>query len=85
MDAPHLPDPIVRAVEAALFAATEPMTAAQLSRHLGDADVRAALGELARHYAGRGVDLVERGGRWRSEDTRLNSSHLRLSRMPSSA
>ena len=57
-------DPLTRAVEAALFAATEPMTAAQLSKHLGDADVRAALAELAGHYDGRGVELVERGGRW---------------------
>ena len=57
-------DDLTRAVEAALFAATEPMTAAQLSRHLGDADVRSALGDLAAHYAGRGVELVERGGRW---------------------
>ena len=68
-------DPLVRAVEAALFAATEPMTAAQLSRHLGDADVRAALAELSGHYAGRGVELVERGGRWHFQ-TAPDLAHL---------
>ena len=68
-------DPLVRAVEAALFAATEPMTAAQLSKHLGDADVRAALADLAGHYAGRGVELVERGGRWHFQ-TAPDLAHL---------
>ena len=69
------PDELVRAVEAALFASDQPMTAAQLSRHLGDADVRAALAELAGHYAGRGVELVERGGRWHFQ-TAPDLSHL---------
>ena len=68
-------DPLTRAVEAALFAATVPMTAAQLSKHLGDADVRAALAELAGHYAGRGVELVERGGRWHFQ-TAPDLAHL---------
>ena len=57
-------DDLVRAVEATLFAATEPMTADAISTHLGGASVREALAELARHYEGRGVHLVERGGRW---------------------
>ena len=69
------PNDLARAVEAALFAATEPMTAAQLSRHLGDADVRAALAELAGHYEGRGVELVERGGRWHFQ-TAPDLAHL---------
>jgi segregation and condensation protein B len=58
------PDDLVRAVEATLFAATEPMTAEAISAHLGGAPVREALAELARHYEGRGVQLVDRGGRW---------------------
>jgi segregation and condensation protein B len=62
--APPPPDDLVRAVEATLFAATEPMTAEAISTHLGGASVRAPLQELARHYANRGVRLVERGGRW---------------------
>ena len=40
------PDELVRGVEAALFAAEEPMTAETLSAHLGGADVREALREL---------------------------------------
>lgn len=59
------PDPVVRAVEAALFAATEPQTVDQLRAQIGDeADVPAALERLVGDYAGRGVELVERGGRW---------------------
>jgi segregation and condensation protein B len=57
-------DDTLRAVEAALFAATEPMTVEALSRHLGGVAVRAALHELRDHYAGRGINLVERGGTW---------------------
>lgn len=52
---------LLRAVEATLFAATEPMTAEAISTHLGGADVRGALAELAAFYAGRGINLVERG------------------------
>jgi segregation and condensation protein B len=58
------PDDLVRAVEATLFAATEPMTVEAISTHLGGASVREALASLARDYEGRGVHLVERGGRW---------------------
>ncbi|OCC25228.1 SMC-Scp complex subunit ScpB [Croceicoccus estronivorus] len=58
------PDDLLRAVEATLFAAEEPMSVEALSTHLGGADVRAALRELTSHYEGRGVQLVERGRRW---------------------
>ncbi len=60
----NLPDELVRAVEATLFAAEEPMSADAISAHLGGAEVSAALAELAEHYAGRGIELVERGKRW---------------------
>ncbi len=53
-----------RMVEAALFAAEEPMTEAEIGEHVGDADVAASLEELVDHYSGRGVELVQRGGRW---------------------
>lgn len=64
-----LPDDLARAVEAALFAATEPMSVEALFSHLAAghpgsaslADIRAALAQLAVHYASRGVHLVERG------------------------
>ncbi|MXO74879.1 SMC-Scp complex subunit ScpB [Altererythrobacter aerius] len=61
------PTEIERAVEAALFAADQPMTVDALASHLRDAPagaVRAALTALAAHYQPRGVHLVERGGRW---------------------
>ena len=55
----------LRAVEAILFAAEEPMSPADIMLHAGDGlDVPALLAELSDHYAGRGVELVERGGRW---------------------
>ena len=69
------PDELVRAVEAALFAAEEPLTADELSAHLAGADVREALAELAAHYANRGVRLVERGKRWQFQ-TAPDLAHL---------
>jgi segregation and condensation protein B len=58
-------DDDLRAVEAALFAAEEPMTPEEIAAHVGGhVDVAAALEALARHYDGRGVELVERGRRW---------------------
>ncbi|HEY0311485.1 MAG TPA: SMC-Scp complex subunit ScpB [Allosphingosinicella sp.] len=59
------PDDAVRAVEAALFAAAEPLSVGDLGEHVGlGVDVAAALATLQADYAGRGVNLVERGGRW---------------------
>jgi len=69
------PDDLVRAVEATLFAATEPMSAEQISAHLGGADVRPALRELASHYEGRGILLVERGRLWHFQ-TAPDLAHL---------
>src|ERR1700712_4219163 len=58
-------DDALRAIEAILFAAEEPMSVADIALHAGaGADVPALLAELQGHYAGRGVELVERGGRW---------------------
>ncbi len=62
-----LTDPaLVRAVEAVVFAADEPLSVADLARHVpaAAADLRAALRDLAASYAVRGIVLVERGGRW---------------------
>lgn len=77
MSAPETPAPddLVRAVEATLFAAEEPLTAEQISAHLEGVDVRGALAELAGHYAGRGVQLVERGKRWQFQ-TAPDLAHL---------
>ena len=71
-------DDLVRAVEAALFAAEEPMTAEALAGFLGDAavgDVRAALRRVAEDYEKRGIHLVERGKRWHFE-TAPDLAHL---------
>lgn len=69
------PEDLVRAVEATLFAAEEPMTVEAISTHLGRADVRPALAELQRHYERRGIHLVERGKRWHFE-TAPDLAHL---------
>lgn len=69
------PGELVRAVEATLFAATEPMSMEAISAHLGGADVRPALAELAAHYQDRGVNLVERGRRWHFQ-TAPDMAHL---------
>jgi len=69
------PGDLVRAVEAALFAAEEPMTVDVLSSQLDGAAVLPALRELAAQYADRGVQLVERGGRWQFQ-TAPDLAHL---------
>jgi segregation and condensation protein B len=69
-------DDALRAVEAALFAAEEPMSVIDIGLHVGDGvDVAAALAELQDHYAGRGVELVERGGRWHFQ-TAADLAHI---------
>jgi segregation and condensation protein B len=57
----------LRALEAALFAAEAPMTPAELTLATGIEDSAAALRDLAELYEGRGIELVERGGRWRMQ------------------
>lgn len=69
------PDDLVRAVEATLFAAEEPMTAEAISTHLGGADVKTALAELVETYRERGVQLVERAKRWHFQ-TAPDLAHL---------
>ena len=69
------PDELVRAVEATLFASEAPMSAEAISLHLGGAAVKGALADLAAQYEGRGVRLVERGGRWHFQ-TAPDLAHL---------
>ena len=58
-------DEAARIVEAILFAAEEPLSVAAIAAHAGEGiDVRAALKALVEDYAGRGIEPVERGGRW---------------------
>ena len=69
-------DDVLRAIEAALFASEEPLSVAQLRQTLGDVpDLAAMLDQLAQDYAGRGVNLVERGGRWHFQ-TAPDMAHL---------
>jgi segregation and condensation protein B len=66
----------LRAIEATLFAAAEPISEAEIALYVGGgADVRSELAELAQHYAGRGINLVERGGRWHFQ-TAPDLAHL---------
>ncbi len=64
-----------RAVEAALFAAGAPLSPEEIVEYAGDGDVAAALAQLADFYGGRGVELVERGGRWHFQ-TAPDLAHL---------
>jgi len=54
-----------RLVEAVLFAAEGPLTPVEIARHADlEGSMLPHLSALAVHYAGRGIELVERGGRW---------------------
>ena len=67
---------MTRAVEAALFAADEPLSPSEIAAYVGaDADVKRALADLTARYSGRGVNLVERGGRWHFQ-TAPDLAHL---------
>ena len=66
----------VRAVEACLFAAAEPLGLQDIADHVGEGvDVKAALAEIQAHYAGRGIELVERGKRWHFQ-TAADLAHI---------
>lgn len=75
------PDETMRAVEAVLFAAEAPLTLADLRAYVGDeADIAAALSALSVLYAGRGIELVERGGRWHFQTAPDLANFLRRDR-----
>ena len=57
-------DEFTRAVEAALFASAEPLTVEEIVAYAGEGEIEIALGQLSAIYEGRGIELVERGGRW---------------------
>jgi segregation and condensation protein B len=55
----------IRLIEALLFASAEPLSEKALARHFDEGtDVAALLARLQADYAGRGVNLVERGDTW---------------------
>jgi segregation and condensation protein B len=68
-------DEFLRSVEATVFASAEPLSVADISLHVGEGDVAAALSELAERYQGHGIELVERGGRWHFQ-TAPDLAHL---------
>ena len=68
-------DELQRAVEATLFASATPLTIDEISEHVGDGDVVAALAKLAERYQGHGIEVVERGGRWHFQ-TAPDLAHL---------
>jgi hypothetical protein len=56
---------MLRVVEALLFASSEPVTCEALAASLPEGtDVQGLLEELQRHYAGRGVNVVQVAGKW---------------------
>ena len=68
-------DEFVRAVEATIFASSEPLTIEEIQGYAGDGDVEAALATLSEIYTGRGIELVERGARWHFQ-TAPDLAHL---------
>src|SRR5215204_3247256 len=68
-------DEFLRAVEATIFASDQPLSVEEIAGYAGDGDVEAALRTLAEIYTGRGIELVERGGRWHFQ-TAPDLAHL---------
>ncbi|WP_380873923.1 segregation and condensation protein B [Sphingomonas sp. DBB INV C78] len=70
------PDDLLRAIEAALFAAEAPLSLTEIMAAVGEVgDVRRTLARLQEDYAGRGINLVERGGRWHFQ-TAADLAHI---------
>jgi segregation and condensation protein B len=63
MSGEPIPD-FERGVEAAIFAATEPMSVQDIAAYVGEGDVKLALLAIQARHGGSGIELVERGGRW---------------------
>jgi segregation and condensation protein B len=69
-------DDKLRLIEAVLFAAEEPLAPIEIQRHADlDESVLPHLTVLADLYAGRGIELVQRGGRWHFQ-TAADLAHI---------
>lgn len=65
MDVAEVRERNLRILEALLFASAEPVDLNEVRPFLSDAaDVDALIDELQARYAGRGVNLVQRGSKW---------------------
>lgn len=74
--APTDPAQALRLVEAVLFAAEGPLSAREIAVHAGLAgSALPHLTALGDAYAGRGIELVERGGRWHLQ-TAADLAHI---------
>jgi segregation and condensation protein B len=79
-DAPADPE-LARTLEAILFASEAPLSLADLAARVGQrGDLVPALQALAASYAPRGINLVERGGRWLFQTAPDLAHHLRVAR-----
>src|SRR6185295_19328969 len=68
-------DEFARAIEATLFASASTLSVEEIGQHVGEGQIEIALGELSVQYEGRGIQLVERGGRWHFQ-TAPDLAHL---------
>jgi segregation and condensation protein B len=69
----------IRLIEALLFASAEPVHEKELARYCPEGiDVKAILKRLEADYAGRGVNLVERGSSWAFRTAADLGDRLRL-------
>ncbi len=72
---------LTRALEAILFAAEAPLTLTELTRFVGErGDLLPALRALSASYQPRGINLVERGGRWQFQTAPDLGHYLRTAR-----
>jgi segregation and condensation protein B len=71
----------IRLIEALLFASAEPLSEKALASHFGEGtDVVTLLKRLQGDYAGRGVNLVERGGAWAFRTAADLTDRMRIER-----
>ena len=72
---------LTRALEAILFAAEAALSLTEITRHVGErGDLLPTLRALAESYGPRGINLVERGGRWQFQTAPDLGHFLRTSR-----
>jgi segregation and condensation protein B len=72
---------LTRALEAILFAADAPLSLTEITRHVGErGDLLPTLRALATSYESRGINLVERGGKWQFQTAPDLGHFLRTSR-----